>query len=233
MMTAEDRAFCELVTVAGSHPVKYNTFEIVERIVSEGIQGDFCEAGTGGGGHIAVMDYALHKHGQSRIIHAFDSFEGICKATEEDDPWTQQEYGMRDATGSLVSSGKLIANAIQFSINMDKWGVRRGVVHPHPGWFQHTLPRFSDEHLPPFDEWAYDYAFLALLRIDVDLVESIDLCMRHLYPMLKTGGYCIFDDYGLDDAPGPWNTQKEFRKWYDGPVTHVEGSPGTVWFKKP
>lgn len=225
-MTAQDRAFLDNeIVVAGSHPAKHNTFEVVERILAEGVEGDFAEAGACGGGQIAVMDYALRKHGQERIIHAFDSWEGIPKATEEDDESQKNEYGVRKPGEPLASSGKLLSSLENFLSNMDKWGARLENIKTYKGWLQDMLPVWDDTiHRP-----------LALLRIDVDLTESVRLCARYLYPHLVPGGYCIFDDWYtspsaqrqaiLDYMDGRLELMEDFRE--------VEGNPGTVYWRKP
>jgi hypothetical protein len=56
------------------------------------------------------------------------------------------------------------------------------ILNFHEGWFQDTLPTI------PIGK-------IALLRLDVDFVESLDLCLEHLYPKLVKGGWFVCDDY--------------------------------------
>lgn len=219
-MTREEMAWCDNVTVAGSHPAKYNVWEISQRVIVEGIQGVFVEAGALGGGQIAVMDQALQRLGQSREIHAFDSWEGIPKCLDEDDPPQKAEYGVRQPGEPLASSGKLVGSLENFLANMGKWGARLDRIIPHKGWLQDTLPGWNKP--------------IALLRIDVDITDSVRVCAKYLYPFLVKGGYCIFDDWytspsaqrqAMIDAAGIPDMERY--------VTHVAGNDGTVWWTKP
>lgn len=229
-MNDADRAFCESVIVAGNHEAKYNTFDIVEKIVELGVAGDFAEAGVGGGGQIAVMDKALQKHGDYRRIHAFDSFDGICKATAEDDAPQREEYGVRAEGEWLASTGKLMASDVQFWNNMDAWGARKGNIRLHPGWFQDSLPFFAKS----FSKRAPSQ--FALLRIDVDLVDSVRTCVKWLYPMVVTGGFVIFDDWGIGEIRACRDAFAAGLVALKEPLpapTEVDGAPGTVWWRKP
>lgn len=220
MMTEGDRQILHNITVAGSHPAKYNVFEIANRAIDQKVPGVWVEAGACGGGQIAVMDYALRKRSESRTIHAFDSWEGIPKATEEDDPPQKGEYGVRKEGDALVSSGKLVTSLGNFWNNMRIWGARAENIRAHKGWLQDTLKGWSEP--------------IGLLRIDVDLTDSVRQCAKYLYPYLVKGGYCIFDDWYMS-----WSPQRQVmidlagHLLSDETVHHVEGNPGTVWWQKP
>lgn len=229
-MTPEDISFCQKVLVAGNHEAKYNTFEIVERILDEKIEGDFAEAGVMAGGHIAVMDYVLRKHGQTRVVHAFDSFDGIPQATEEDDPDSQKVYGIRRSNELMKSTGVSRVDVPGFKYFMNIWDARIENIRIHEGWFQNYFSLATFAYFPN----------LAFLRIDVDLVESVKLCLKYLYPLVITGGYVVFDDWGMIDSPNegigcPPNRRVLFEMTGLKPESfnHVIGNSGTVWFRKP
>jgi hypothetical protein len=38
------------------------------------------------------------------------------------------------------------------------------------------------------------------LRLDGDLYESTEICLKYLYPKVSVGGVVIIDDYALDGA---------------------------------
>ena len=226
-VTPEDKTYCDSVNVLGSHPAKYNTLDIVNRICAQNIPGDFAEAGVAGGGHIAVMDYGLRKNRTLRQIHAFDSWEGICKGTEEDPQSAKDAYGIRKPGEPIESSGELTSSVENFRSNMNKWGARNKFIFAHKGWFQNILPSFQKLGLK-----------LSLLRIDVDLVDSVRACAQYLYPMLVKGGYCIFDDWYTSWSPQRGamldhlhaNSIEGKVAWSE--FTEVEGNPGTVWWRK-
>lgn len=114
-----ERTYCDNVTVLGNHSAKYNTFEIVERIIAEGIPGDYAEAGVAGGGHSAIISHVLRKHGVGgKTIHLFDSFQGIPQAGPRD-TWTDQKvYGFNDGTKPIVSSGISVGTVEQVRNNL-------------------------------------------------------------------------------------------------------------------
>ncbi len=220
MLTEGDKQILDGITVAGSHPAKYNVFEVASQAIAEKIPGCWVEAGACGGGQIAVMDYALRRRSESRILHAFDSWEGIPKALDEDDEPQKKEYGVRRPGEPLVSSGKLVTDLNNFWGNMRRWGARLENIKPHKGWLQDTTKGWFEP--------------IGLLRIDVDLTDSVRVCAQNLYPYLVSGGYCIFDDWYMS-----WSPQRQVmidlcgHPLSDETVNHVEGNPGTVWWRKP
>ena len=56
------------------------------------------------------------------------------------------------------------------------------------GFFNETMARMGD------------VSSIAVLRLDGDLYESTLQVLQMLYPRLSIGGYCIIDDWGLDNA---------------------------------
>lgn len=220
-MTPAEKEYCDNVLVAGTHSVKYSTFEIVERIVTEGLKGDFAECGVMAGGHIAVMDRVLQKHGQKRIIHAFDSFDGIPQASDNDGELERVTYGRHDG-GAIKSSGISKVDVAGFNYFMGIWGVQ-SPVKIHAGWFEETMERDAANVGP-----------LALLRIDVDLYNSTLPVLKYLYPKVVSGGYIIDDDYGpLSEGEPP--CRKALREYLGAlpEVTEVDGNPGTSFWRKP
>jgi O-methyltransferase len=165
------------------------------------------------------MDRALQRCHTSRIIHAFDSWEGIPKALDEDDEPQKQEYGIRKPGDPLTSSGKLVTSLDNFWANMGRWGARAHNIRAHKGWLQDTLLGWNEP--------------IALLRIDVDLTDSVRACVRHLYPWLVRGGYCIFDDWYTSWSPQRQIMIDECGHPLESIIVPVEGNPGTVWWKKP
>ena len=165
-----------------------NTFELAEELVLRHEIGDFVECGVFAGSHPAVMAYAMQKHGdRSRLIHLFDSFEGIPQAGPKDDESITSCVGKGD--GSLVTTGISVCALLTVRDNMRSWGIDGSLLVYHPGWFQHTVERDAKSMGP-----------IALLRLDCDLYDSTIACLPSLYPKLVRGGYYISDDYTLTGA---------------------------------
>jgi len=93
-----DKVFCDRVSSAslGGYEVKYNTWELCELAIQNGIEGDFAEAGVYKGSHPMIMAEVALRNNDNRKIHLYDSFEGVPKARQE-----------RDYTFFLVFSARL------------------------------------------------------------------------------------------------------------------------------
>jgi len=225
-MNAHDREWCTLMpVVAGSHPAKYHMFELCEEILEKKVEGDFAECGVMAGGQIAVMCKVLEKYGDTkRMVHAFDSFEGIPMAGDNDLELCRQTYGYHAPGTPLKTSGESASTVENMIRNLQKWGVDSGRVITYKGWFEETLA-----------EYAKNIGPLALLRIDVDLYDSTVPVLEHLYPKVVSGGYIVDDDFGpMDQAPTP--CRQALIKYLGGmPKDFVEvaGNPGTAWWRKP
>lgn len=220
-MNDEDRIYCNNVLVAGTHEVKYSTFKIVETIIHDQIDGEFAECGVMAGGHIAVMDRALKKHGRKRVIHAFDSFDGIPQASENDMQIHRDTYGTKDGS-AMKSSGISRVDVDGFKYFMRTWEVE-SEVRIHKGWFEECL-----------EQEAQSVGPLALLRIDVDLYNSTVPVLKYLYPKVVSGGFIIDDDYG-HPGDGEWPCRRALREYLGElpKVTHVEGNTETAYWRKP
>jgi len=225
MMNEREKHWCVYApVVAGSHPAKWNTWEICERIIAEKIEGDFAEAGVMAGGQIAVMCKVLQKYGDKRLVHAFDSFEGIPMAGDNDLELCRKTYGYHAPGTPLKTSGESASTIQNILRNFVKWDIDKERVQFYKGWFEETLAKYSESVGP-----------LALLRIDVDLYDSTVPVLEHLYPKVVSGGFIIDDDFGpMDQAPTPCRVA--LMKYLGGmpkDFVEVEGNPGTVYWRKP
>lgn len=227
-----DKTFCQKVSSAslGGYDVKYNTFELATRAILEGIQGDFVEAGTYKGAHPMIMAEVARRHVDNRKIHLYDSFEGVPKVNEIRDLPEARTYGHAE-DGKLESSGDSLATIQHVKDAFIANGAPLENCVFHPGWFQYTLVNeYTNGELPK----------IALLRLDVDLLASNEVCMVYLYNQLVSGGYFITDDWGKDNTGTADLWREEFRrlfKKYDWEwpeqIFQVENESGTAWWKKP
>ena len=144
----------------------YNSYELAKRCFDEDVFGDFVECGVFCGSQVAAMSLA-----GPRMIHLFDSFEGIPKAGPEDG-----EQGPK-------IEGKSVCSMEEVQRHMAEWGVDPHLLVYHKGLFKDTVPHFDNK--------------IALLRLDGDLYRSTKVCLEFLYPLLEVGGYLIIDDFNL------------------------------------
>lgn len=165
----------------------YNTYDLAERCILDGIEGDFVECGVFCGSQIAAMAQACIDYRVERTIHLFDSFEGIPEAGPNDDETITGCIGVSDGTGRLVSTGVSISTVEAVQQHMREWMIPESFLRFHKGWFQHTVP-------------GVDISKIALLRLDGDLYESTKVCLDHLADRVSPGGWIIMDDGGVSGA---------------------------------
>ena len=60
-------------------------------------------------------------------------------------------------------------------------------VHLIKGLFDDSLPEYPDRPI-------------ALLHIDAGFYEPVKSCIDHLYDRVETGGWVVFDNYGVDEG---------------------------------
>jgi O-methyltransferase/8-demethyl-8-(2,3-dimethoxy-alpha-L-rhamnosyl)tetracenomycin-C 4'-O-methyltransferase len=183
---------------------------LVQRTLDEGVAGHFAETGIWRGGCCIMMRAVLAANGvKNRNVYAFDSFEGLPKPNEALYPadkglmlneYTEFEVGLE-----------------QVKDNFSRYGLLDDQVKFVKGYFENTLPTFTDG---PF----------ALLRLDGDLYESTILALEHLYPKLSPGGFVVIDDYGC--IPQCAKAVDDFRSKHaiDDPLTWVDWTG--LWWRK-
>jgi len=185
-------------------------------VVSRGVPGALVEAGVYAGAQLAAAWRAASDAGDRRRLIAFDSFQGIPEAGEEDN--LQPRIGPKtdDAAGRMQSSGVAVCTIAGFTTHMVHWGVPLADIEIREGWFEDTMP-------------AWDGEPIAWLRIDCDLYASTSWAISTLYPWLQPGGICIVDDYvlkGCQEAIDryPFATKPT--------MTPIEGGVGAVYWKR-
>lgn len=155
-----------------------NLQECAERVLADGIPGDFIETGVWRGGACILLRAVLKAYGvEDRLVWAADSFEGM--------PVADESSGGRDFRMQLHKYNDVLGVSLkEVQENFRGYGLLDDQVRFLPGWFKDTLPA------APIGE-------LAVLRLDGDLYDSTMDALTHLYPKLSPGGFVIVDDFGL------------------------------------
>lgn len=185
MIDQEEQEFCERVSGIALGPIeaKWNTVECVKDVLEKGIKGDLVEAGVFGGCHPIIMSYLAKKYGHTdRRIHMIDSFQGHPKVLDTEHEHDQAVYGVRKPEDPITSSGISNCDLPGVKGYVVQFGGALELTDFHPGWFQDTLKDIA-------------IGDIAVLKLDVDFVESLELCLKYLYPKLVKGGWFICDDY--------------------------------------
>jgi O-methyltransferase len=167
----------------------YNTYEMTTLILDNNISGCIVECGVAMGAQIATAHRCCLDKNNRRKIFAFDSYEGIPIACENDD----QQPGIGDIKEhvkytnkrELLKTSGITVCPLNGVINL----IKRWFPRTHhdfnyiKGWFQDTVINFKEP--------------IALLRLDGDLYESTKVCLENLFPLLQPNGVLIIDDWAL------------------------------------
>lgn len=150
--------------------------------------GDYVECGVAAGAQIMAMAAGA----PDKIIHAFDSFEGIPLPSNRDNQMpgiralSKKEISKLPAPGKqlLKSTGATSISIKDFVNNITTAKINTDNIIVHPGWFENTVSKTTIEKI-------------SILRLDGDLYNSTYVCLKHLFPLVITGGIVIIDDWQL------------------------------------
>ncbi len=159
---------------------------MMERI--EELPGDVVECGVGSGQTLFMLAYWLrHPAHTTRTLIGFDSFAGFPETTTEEQATARQPM-QGDLRGP---SPEWVRKFLECSgISSAPFLTQRLTLVP--GYFQHTLPRWTPRPI-------------ALLHLDADLYDSYKVCLTTLFPHVVSGGLVLFDEY--HDARWPLATR--------------------------
>lgn len=151
-------------------------------------QGVFCECGVAAGAQIIMM----RQGAPDKLIHVFDSFQGIPKPSNRDDQIpgirmlnkVEQSKLPNPGEQPLETTGVTAVTRQSFETHMKESGAGIENLVIHEGWFEETIP-------------TAEIGDIAILRLDGDLYNSTFVCLKYLFPKLIKGGVLILDDYQL------------------------------------
>lgn len=203
--------WCEgCVTMIGGRRLRHLR-AILEETITQGIPGDFLEAGVWRGG-ASIMARAVQRAlSPERRVYACDSFSGLPDATQGHDV-----RGLDQLAFLKVSESEVRRNFESFRMLDDN-------VHFVKGYFAHSLPLLRQELRGQ----------LAVLRGDGDMYESYFDILFNLYEFVPVGGYFICDDCPL--VPMVEQAVQDFRRLHgitDEIMSVQDRSEGTGTFWK-
>lgn len=182
--------------------------DLAETALRDGIPGDFIETGVWRGGACVLMRGILAAYGErERRVHVADSFAGL--------PPPDPRYPA-DANDKCHEFSELAISRAQVEDTFRSYGLLDEQVAFHEGWFKDTLHRIPTERF-------------AVIRLDGDMYESTIQALDTLYPRLSPGGFCIIDDYALDNCRAAV-TDFRAREGIDEPIERVDWTG--VWWRK-
>jgi len=161
-----------------------NLQQCVERVLREGVPGDFIETGVWRGGACIFMRAILKAHGVTdRSVWVADSFAGVPAPSPDKYPADVPT----EFYSQFYTANELAVSMEQVQDHFSRYGLLDGQVRFLKGWFSETLPSAPIESL-------------AVARLDGDLYESTMDALVALYPKLSAGGFLIIDDYYLPNC---------------------------------
>lgn len=142
------------------------------------IVGDVCEFGVAQGETSALIANEIQSN--NKILHLFDSFEGLPKPTEEDQLKDDIfSLGSMEAyTGTMSCPEEMVRTRLR-AISFQ---AQRFVIHK--GFIDQVLK--GDSNLPKEVSFAY---------VDFDFYEPIKLTLNFLHQKTSVGAIIIVDDY--------------------------------------
>jgi hypothetical protein len=159
----------------------YALYKSVIYVIENRIEGSFVECGVWKGGSCMLCALTAKAYGdRDRDIYLYDTFTGMTEPSEHDRvAWNNrkvEEQWKENAPDWAAGLEEVKENMVETRYPIDK-------VHFVPGRVEETLKETVPEKI-------------SLLRLDTDLYESTKAELEALYPMLRTGGILIIDDYG-------------------------------------
>jgi O-methyltransferase len=152
-----------------------NVRECLERVLADGVPGDFVETGAWRGGTCIYARAILKAHGVTdRKVWVADSFEGLPR------PDGRFEA---DAGDQHHTETDLAISVEQVQDNFRRYDLLDEQVEFLVGWFNETLAPAPIEQI-------------SVLRLDGDMYASTIDALEPLYDKVAVGGYVVVDDYG-------------------------------------
>lgn len=145
------------------------------------VPGAFVECGVFKGASFArfAMFRHLFESEETRMLVGFDTFGAFPETGFDADRGRRQQFVESAGADSLS------VEQLQRILALKGCG---GNVTLVPGDIRQTVPAFLEEHLE---------LRIALLHVDVDVLEPSEVAMKWLAPRVVPGGVIVLDDYGI------------------------------------
>jgi O-methyltransferase len=169
----------------------------------EDVPGDIVECGVGAGKTLFVLGILSEGGTHVRRVWAFDSFQGLPAAGQEDEP---ERAPKRFRAGKLSTSEETVRTRLT-SYGMPRKTLDR--IAFVPGFFPHSFSTYAGGPI-------------ALLHLDVDLYQSYKDCLEFFEPMVVPGGVVAFDEYESSNWPG---AKRAIDEYYGGRPPGIRRSP--------
>ncbi len=162
----------------------FSLYSLAKQICLDDIPGNFVECGAYKGGSVAVLAFVIKKYSlRSRVLYAFDTFEGMPQPNEIDQHDHISANSMGFGVGTLKAPIEKNLDIVCEALKI------KDIVVPVKGLFAETLPKFKSQ----IDS-------IAFLHADGDWYESTLEIFNNLYDSVVPYGVIQIDDYGFWDG---------------------------------
>lgn len=158
-----------------------NLYHLLSQTLDNQVPGDLVELGCYRGLTGVLFQKTLDQHQSDKILHLYDSFQGLPDKAAEDQAeaeWTMRDCDRKD--NRRVGKGWFQTPQDSVLEQFKAFQVKAPQIHP--GWFDETLPK----DLPDA---------IAFAHLDGDFYESTLIALEEVYPRLSAGGVMVIDDY--------------------------------------
>ncbi len=144
------------------------------------LPGDCIEVGSFRGGTAKLISEVLLRRRIGARLHLFDTFAGMPDRLAADEAGLKGTF----AGTSPAQVRRLVGNNPGLEL--------------HPGTFPESLPA------------GFASAKFRFAHVDVDIEQSVEDCLKFIYPRLVAGGVMVIDDYGHPECPGATRAVERF-----------------------
>ena len=168
-----------------------NNIDLIRSTID--VPGDVAEFGSWNGANLMLLAKVLKLESPycNKIIHSFDSFEGLTTFDEKDGKANEN-------TGSYAGDLEVLLDIIKLYEMSDD-------IEIHKGLIQDTLPKFLEDN---------PQAAFSLIYADTDLYEPTTVICELLMDHLMPGGLIVFDEWNDARWPGEGIAANEFLRKY-------------------
>lgn len=155
------------------------------------VPGHVAEVGSWRGATLLLMAKLLRIYDSqgSKLVHCFDSFEGLTEFTGKDKDSDKFEGWYKGSFEELIDLIEL------YELSDD--------IIIHKGLVEETLPSVLGT--------SKDLSF-SLVYCDVDLYQPTQTILKYFHPRVVKGGVFVFDEWNTSEFPGEGLAVNEFLK---------------------
>lgn len=159
------------------------------------VPGHIAEFGCWRGSTTLLLAKALRIFDPSgpKVVHVFDSFQGLTEFRREDGPASEQSGDYRGSRALLEECASLA-------------GVDDHIII-HDGLIESTLPYFVERK----SETRFSFVYC-----DTDLYSATKNIIDSVWSLLTPGGLMVFDQWNMDEFPGEGIAVNEFLRESSG-----------------